>query len=358
MIPRREEAAPGAIGRVGLGLGVLFLSGSLVLSGKEPATRAGEGAVTIENCGTSLTYQGPPRRAVTMNQSATEMMLALGLQDHLVGTAYLDDAILPEFAVGYGKVPVLATGYPTRDELLRARPDFVFAAYASAFETNAAGPREDLGLPSYLSRSGCTGGNRPDRVSTETIYEEIRDIGRIFGVSARADALIARYQRDIETVRERIERIESRPNVFWYDGGDPPSAGACCGGPNEILRLAGATNIFDDRRGAWAPVPWEDVIAKNPDVIVLVDAPWSPARLKAALLKQDERLAGIAAVQRERFVTIDFSYTTPGIRMLMAVRTLADALYPEVPDSGEPRDARSAVPELVISRWLRAAWSN
>jgi len=45
-----------------------------------------------------------------MNQSATEMTFALGLQNHLVGTAYLDDAILPEFAVGYEKVPVPAAG--------------------------------------------------------------------------------------------------------------------------------------------------------------------------------------------------------------------------------------------------------
>ena len=52
--------------------------------------------VTIKNCGRTTTYDAPPQRAVTMNQAATEIMLALGLADQMVGTAYLDDAILPQ----------------------------------------------------------------------------------------------------------------------------------------------------------------------------------------------------------------------------------------------------------------------
>ena len=48
-----------------------------------------------------------------MNQPATEIMLALGLQDRMIGTAYLDDAILPAYADAYATVPVLAKEYPS-----------------------------------------------------------------------------------------------------------------------------------------------------------------------------------------------------------------------------------------------------
>ncbi len=48
-------------------------------------TAAGGFPLTIENCGLTQTYAAPPQRAVTMNQHVTEVMLALGLQDRMVG---------------------------------------------------------------------------------------------------------------------------------------------------------------------------------------------------------------------------------------------------------------------------------
>ena len=68
--------------------------------------------VSIENCGTVTTYTHSPKRAFTMNQAATEIMLALGLHDRMVGTAFLDDAILEEYADAYAAIPVRTTGIP------------------------------------------------------------------------------------------------------------------------------------------------------------------------------------------------------------------------------------------------------
>ena len=305
----------------------------LAASGQPPVvSRDGDPGVVIENCGVSTTYTEAPKRVVTMNQAATELMLALGLQDRLVGTAYLDDAILPAFSAAYQRIPVLAAQYPSREELLDARPDFVYAAYASAFGQAAAGPREeliDLGARSYVSPSGCGGRRQPESVSIATVYGELRDIGRIFGISARAEQVIATYQADIEATQARIGIVRKPPTVFWYDSGDPPSAGACCGSPNEILRLVGAENVFGETPGSWTSVTWDEVIARNPDAIVLVDASWSPALNKGTVLSLNKTYAGIEAVKQQRFVTIDFSYTTPGIRIVAAVRKLAESLYPE-----------------------------
>jgi iron complex transport system substrate-binding protein len=296
--------------------------------GAAPATIHSVSAVTIENCGVSTTYAEPPRRVVTMNQAATELMLALGLEDRLVGTAFLDDAILPAFSDAYRKVPVLARGYPAREALIAADPDFVFAAFSSAFTDQGIGPRADLGVTTYLSPSGCRepGG---ERASIATLFREIREIGRIFRVSPRAEQLVASYEADLRAIETRIGGVAGAPTVFWYDAGSPPSAGACCGMPNEILRLVGAENIFSDTPGSWTSVSWDKVIERDPDVIVLVDAPWSSAADKAKRLSAEPAFAGIGAVARHRFITIDFSSTTPGIRTVAAVRRLAEALYPE-----------------------------
>ncbi|MGV2720096.1 UNVERIFIED_CONTAM: hypothetical protein PO554_26910, partial [Klebsiella pneumoniae] len=112
--------------------------------------------VTIVTNGIEMTYPEAPKRAVTMNQHVTEVMLALGLADKMVGTAYLDDHILPELKADYDKVPVLSDKYPTKEVLLAANPDFVYAGWKSAFGDKGVGSMEDLekaGIKSYLQES-------------------------------------------------------------------------------------------------------------------------------------------------------------------------------------------------------------
>ncbi len=290
--------------------------------------------VTIDNCGLTISYPAPPSRAVTMNQAATEILLSLGLGDHMVGTAYLDDAILPELQEAYQAIPVLAAEYPSQEVLLAAEPDFVYGAYRSAFSDEAAGPRArllELGIRSYLSAPSCEDpALRPDRVTFETVYAEIRDIGRIFGVADRAEALVATMQAQLDQVAAATGQEGESLRVFWFDSGDDePFAGACCGAPNMILEAAGAQNIFADASGSWASVSWEEVITRDPQAIVVIDADWSPAQEKIDLLRTNPAYASITAVQQERFVVLPFSSTTLGVRNAQAVVDLARGLYPE-----------------------------
>ncbi|MCS7068194.1 MAG: ABC transporter substrate-binding protein [Meiothermus sp.] len=288
--------------------------------------------VTLRNCGLELKLSAPPKRAVTMNQAATEVMLALGLQDRMVGTAYLDDAILPEYAAAYAKVPVLAKQYPSKEVLLGAQPDFVYGSYASAFGKDAAGSRAELlklGITPYVSPMACEDRNlRPRQVSFEDVYGEILDIGRIFGVEARARALVAQMRS--QGLRARVAAAGQTPlRVFWYDSGiDKPYVGACCGAPGMIMRQLGVRNVFADAPGSWAEVSWEGVVAREIDVIVVIDADWSRAEEKIRHLTTNPTFANLKAVRERRFITIPFSYTTPGVRNALAVKLLSEKLYP------------------------------
>lgn len=77
-----------------------------------------------------LTRKIPPQ--FTLNQGATEVALAFGVEDQLAGTAYLDDSVPQKWRAAYDSVPVLSKEYPKREELLAAQPDFVYGSYASA----------------------------------------------------------------------------------------------------------------------------------------------------------------------------------------------------------------------------------
>ena len=95
--------------------------------------------VDVTSCGHTSTLTEAPDQAVTLNQGATEVVLALGLEDQLAGTAYLDDAVPAKWKTAYDSVPVLSPEYPTREDLLALQPDFVYASYSSAYGAEVAG---------------------------------------------------------------------------------------------------------------------------------------------------------------------------------------------------------------------------
>ncbi|AYY15058.1 putative F420-0 ABC transporter substrate-binding protein [Actinobacteria bacterium YIM 96077] len=284
---------------------------------------------TIDNCGVDVPLDGAPERVVTMNQAATEVMLALGLEDRLVGTAYLDDEILPEYADAYASVPVLADEYPSTETLLDAEPDAVYAAYSSAFDPEHAGDRSELaelGILSYLSPSACPETPSDEPLDIELVWQEIREIGTIFGVSERADELIAEQE---DALKAAVPTDDGRPppTVMWWDGGsDAPRVGACCGAPGMMMDAAGAENVFGDIDGSWTDVSWEQVVERDPDVIVLIDAEWSPADEKRDVIASTPAVSELPAVREQRFVEVPFSATTPGVRNAGAIVDLAEEL--------------------------------
>lgn len=303
-------------------------------AGAENTTVDGDFPVTIGNCGLETTYTQAPTRAVTMNQAATEIMLKLGLEGSMVGTASLDDAVLPELQAAYESIPVLSDAYPSQEVLLGTETDFIYGSYRSAFGEEAAGTRAqlaELGIGSYLSIASCEDAElRPDKVTFETLFDEILNIGRIFGVEDRAQALIDEMQATLDGITATIGEDAEPLTIFWYDSeAEAPYAGSCCGAPAMLIEAVGATNIFSETAGTWANVTWEEVVARNAQVIVLADAEWSTAQEKIDLLLNDPAFSSIEAVQNQRFISIPFGATTLGVRNIEGVETLAKSLYPE-----------------------------
>lgn len=282
--------------------------------------------VTVENCDTEVTVEAAPEAAVTMNQAATEVMLTLGLEEHMAGTAYMDDEILPELADAYESVPVLSDEYPSQEALLDEEPDFVYASYASGFGEDAAGDRAqlaDLGIGSYLSPAGCPDFRESgDLLTFDMVMQEISAVATLFGVPDEGEALVAEQEAMVaDAALEGGDGI----TVMWWDGGlDAPSVGACCGSPALMMDSLGVENVFADLEGSWADASWEAVADADPDVIILVDASWDLAADKEAHLRNDPALADLSAVVDGNLVVIPFSATTAGVRMAPALAQLAE----------------------------------
>lgn len=283
--------------------------------------------VTLDNCGTEVTVDTPPTKVVTIKSTATEMLLALGLQDVMIGTAFADGPVPADYAAAYDAIPVVSDKVPGQEALLGLEPDFVYAGWESNFSADGAGDRtalHDLGIGTYVSPAACKEeGYMPDPLTFDEVADEIREVAAVFGVPERAEALIAEQEATLDGAQKPAEET----TALWYSSGsDTPYVGAGIGAPQMIMDAAGLTNIFADVHDTWTSAGWEQVVAADPDVIVLVDAAWNTAEKKIGMLEANPATSQLTAVREKRYLTVPFAAGEAGVRNAEAVASLDDQL--------------------------------
>ncbi|MGX2993238.1 ABC transporter substrate-binding protein [Streptomyces sp. JNUCC 64] len=284
--------------------------------------------LTVDNCGVRTVYERPPARAVTLHQHPTEVMLALGLRDRLVGTAFPESDVPAPYAEEYRSIPRLAEKEPSFETVLNAEPDFVYGGYGSAFAKEEGRSRAAFtraGVATYQNREYC--GRK--RVSMADVYAEFRAVGDVFGVRERADRLVAGMRRRVDGAHRAVRDARAVP-VFVYDSGDGTAYTAGSRGlGTEIVRLAGGRNVFADVDGVFADVSWEQVAVRRPEVIVIHDYTGAGgAERKRDFLLSHPLLKEVPAIRNERFVVVPLTATLIGARPPRTVETLARSLHP------------------------------
>lgn len=283
--------------------------------------------ITVDNCGTPVTLDAPPERVVTIKSSATEMLLALGVGDRIVGTAFPDGPVPEQWAQDAAGLPLLAERVPSAEVVLAAEPDLVYAGWESNLTAEGAGDREtlaSLGVATFVSPSACRGpGYQPERLTFDDVFAEITQVAALFGVPGAAEELVAEQRAALDAVVPDDRGL----TALWYSSGrDVPYVGAGIGAPQMIMDAVGLTNIAGGVEDTWASFSWEEVAAQDPDVIVLVDAAWNTADAKRELLAADPVTAQLTAVREGRFLVVPFAASEAGVRNVPAVVDLAAQL--------------------------------
>lgn len=333
----------------------LLSAGALVLAacGGPPAPQtadpsASPGAVTETNCGIPVTVPAPPERIYALYQPAIETAHALGLSDRLVGTAFLDAQVIEPYAEAQAGMPYLPD-LPAREALLAANPDFVLAGYNNVFATTgdeSVGTRADLGalgVQTWINAPLCPSADGlsdeaidPAQVSMDTIYGDLRSLGRVFGVPQRADELVVDLQARVAAVQERVAG-KPRPTVAILlsddDGSYRVASGIDFG--TRVLEMAGAQNAFADLTDKrHVAVSKEELIARDPDVILTstcCDAAYTVADGESDVeaIRTDPALSGSTAVREEKIFPFLFADRAAGIRAPSAAERVADLVHPE-----------------------------
>lgn len=301
----------------------------------------------LKNCGVDLTFDKAPDSAVTVGQAATEVLYSLGLADKVKGTSVWFTEVLPEFKEVNAKIDRLADNDPSFESVVAKKPGLVAVQYEWHIGPQGiVGTRAqfaDVGIPTYILPADCwnknnaTGsdGTRSAMFEMESVYAGVTELGQIFDVSDKADALVADMKTREAAAIEKAKalNLKDASAVFWFSSAemdvDPYVAGRK-GPPGYMMEKLGLKNVVESDE-EWPTVSWESIARANPSVIVI--ARMDRRRFEAddyekklAFLKSDPVTSQMDAVKNGRIVILDAHAMDPSIRNVTALETLAGAL--------------------------------
>ncbi|MFF5077248.1 ABC transporter substrate-binding protein [Actinoplanes sp. NPDC000266] len=321
-----------------LAAGLLAGCGGASEASDKPAT------ASLQNCGVAVPTGTPPARIFAAFHNGIEAVYALGAGDKLVGAAYLDNPLLPEYASQF-TTAYYPEEYPSREEVLRLDPDFVVSGFTGAFTAEGLGTRAELnkiGIGSYLFTQYCPSADGKDQkdladndVSLDSVYGDLTDLGRVLGRTAEARALVEKMRKTVADTESRLAGV-TKPRVAMLNrpGGGELRVFGSGDVATTIIEKAGGTQAFGDVPGRLTRVGTEELIKRRPDVIVVpaccgADVGPSGAQEVIDGLRKDPALANVPAVRDGRIYAVTFAEVTPGVRNADAVANLAKLLHPE-----------------------------
>lgn len=293
--------------------------------------------VTVKNCGEDIVFDKIPERATSFDTNMTEIMLALDLQDKMVGYWISGVPVGDEYKDKIQNVPLISdTTWPPpgMEKILSFNPDFVFGAWEYNFSEESGvnpGKLANAGIKSYVLSESCIAVGVKPSTTIDNIYQDILNLGAIFNVNEKAQSLVDQMKGDIANIKTVVGQVERPLRGMYYGGGD--KAAFSCGKygmASKMMNIVGAQNILGDVEDDWIPeASWETIIAKDPEFIMVDDTPWESAQKRIQTLESLPKLSGVTAIKEKRYIIFPWTYILPGMEMDEGISHLAKSLYPD-----------------------------
>lgn len=265
-----------------------------------------------DDSGREVRLPRPARRVVSLIPSATETLLALGARGQIVGRTRYD--VAPEVV----DVPSVGGGLnPSLEAIAALRPELVIAWEGD--RSRGLRPQlEALGIAVFTLAAD----------DTTDVFRSIDQLGRLTGHGQAADSVAAAIRADLESVRASVQGRPA-PSVFYVVSTDPPMTASPRTFVGQILELAGGRSIFPDVTADWPTVAMEEIVRRQPEVVVLPEGE-DPVR-SLEVLRTTSGWRELRAVREGRVVRVPTELVNrPGPNLGRAARALRDALHPEL----------------------------
>jgi len=169
-----------------------------------------------------------------------------------------------------------------------------------------------------------------DATTFEEVYANILSVGQLTGHEDEALQAIAEMQDRVAAVQDRIADVpdDQRPKVFWEVWDEPLMTAGPTTFTGQMIALAGGISIFADVTEQYPQISAEEVINRNPDVILGPDT--HAEALTAEKIQERPGWSAVRAVQDGRIFLIDGDVSSrPGPRLADGLEDIAQALYPD-----------------------------
>ena len=302
-----------------------------------PQTSAPENShypVTITNYNyagepVTYTYTQAPQRVVAVYQGSIESMIALGLEDHVAASYGLDNEVKAEWQEGFAQMNYQADVFaPDKETVTLLQPDLILS-WGSLFSEKNLGDTaawNAKGVGTYMNSNTCPGGSR----TLENEYTDLLNLGKIFDVEDRAEALVAEMRQEIESTLQAVEgRPAVRTAVVEPIGGTVTNYGANTLAGDMVTQLGGQLVQPEG-----SEMSKEALVTADPEVIFVVymaysgEDPETVMTSQLAAITEDPALASLSAVQNGRVYPVMLGdIYAAGPRTVDGIRTIAAGLY-------------------------------
>jgi len=270
----------------------------------------------VDDAGRTVEVVRNPQRLVSLAPSNTEILFALGLGDKVVGVTDFCD--YPEEAKAIEKVGGMEHNL---EKIVALDPDLVLAIGGSTAQVEKATEMEKLGLTVLVLEPG----------DIEGIMANVELVGKATGAEKEASELVAEMRKHFDDITTKAKGAGSRPKVFFEPDATDPSK-PYTPGPGSfidaLISLAGGSNVGAGAKMQWAQLSTEEIIAQDPEVIVLGDANYG---VTVEMVKERPGWEVITAVKNGAIYPIDdILISRPGPRIIDGLEALARIIHPEL----------------------------
>jgi iron complex transport system substrate-binding protein len=266
--------------------------------------------------GSEITIESRPERIISLAPSITEMLYAIGAGPQVVGRTDFDN--YPPEVEELPSIGGFSASAMSIETILDLEPDLVIAG--SVLQAEIVDALEESGITVYAVE--------PNTI--QNILDRTLTLGEITGHVEEAQTVVADMSARVETVQAAVADIpeDERVTVFYEIWHEPLTTTSNETYIGELIELAGGINIFADAEGAYPTVSAEEIIARDPDVIL---GPSSHGdQLTPEMISERPGWQSLSAMQNERIYILDGDVISrAGPRVVDALEALAVDLYPE-----------------------------
>lgn len=272
----------------------------------------------------SFTYTDIPNKIVSLASPATEMLLALGLEENIAGYAFQENVIPEKYQNAFNSLYQISDGWNiSLEQIVALEPDFMMFWNGSPDYTYEFLTEHNIGT--YTMTSDIDG------AKIESVYDDFTNMGKIFNVEDRAAEIISEMKAKIDPVKEAMAAVEP-VSVAYVDAYSSEEAVFTAGDAlvADIFRAAGGENVINDTTDPWLNISWETIAAANPEWIVIgVYEGAEDADYWIEFLKTNPATATMDAVINEKYIITGLVDLTVGERIADTVPMLAEYFHPE-----------------------------